>query len=279
MPDAHTHTDVEFNFVLRGEMRYFLGGAFESVEPARLVVFWAGRPHRLVQVAAGTEFLGATLPLAWFLSWRLPEAFTQALLRGALLKHPTNVACAVGAVTDFDDAALLSRWTRDLGPLPAEQAAEERQSREAQRVVLLEAEARLRRLAMTLRDVPVSTAAGAGAGGAESGGHVEQLARYLSEHYQEPVTVEQAARAAGLHPHYAMTLFKQGCGMSLWEYLVRLRVSHAQRLLLTTDWTVQRVAGECGFGSPGRFFVAFRRVCGCTPRAYRNCRSPGSVLY
>jgi transcriptional regulator GlxA family with amidase domain len=103
---------------------------------------------------------------------------------------------------------------------------------------------------------------------------VERIARFLSRHYRDPLSLEQIGRAVELHPNYAMRVFKQGCGMSIWEYLLRLRVSHAQRLLLTTDWTVLRVAVESGFGSPGRFHETFRRVCGQTPRQYRRGAAP-----
>jgi AraC family transcriptional regulator, melibiose operon regulatory protein len=78
----------------------------------------------------------------------------------------------------------------------------------------------------------------------------------------------------GLNPNYAMTVFREGCGLSLWEYVTRLRISHAQRLLLTTDWTMERVALDCGFGSSSRFFAAFRRICGMTPRQYRYPAEP-----
>jgi AraC-like DNA-binding protein len=99
---------------------------------------------------------------------------------------------------------------------------------------------------------------------------MERIAAIVGEGYREALTVGEIAEAAGLNANYAMTVFKDGCGLSLWEYVTRLRVSHAQRLLLTTDWTVERIALDCGFGSSSRFFAAFKRLCGCTPREYRR---------
>ncbi|MDQ3162918.1 MAG: helix-turn-helix domain-containing protein [Actinomycetota bacterium] len=51
--------------------------------------------------------------------------------------------------------------------------------------------------------------------------------------------------------------------------MLRLRVSHAQRLLLTSELPVEQVARESGFSSSTSFYRTFRRLCGCTPRAYR----------
>jgi hypothetical protein len=55
MPLAHTHTDIELNFLLGGGARYFLAGRFHELAPGRLAVFWAGMPHRLVQVLPDTS--------------------------------------------------------------------------------------------------------------------------------------------------------------------------------------------------------------------------------
>jgi AraC-like DNA-binding protein len=40
-------------------------------------------------------------------------------------------------------------------------------------------------------------------------------------------------------------------------------------MLVTSDAKVLKVAMEAGFGSLSRFNVAFRSLCGCSPREYR----------
>jgi AraC-like DNA-binding protein len=66
-----------------------------------------------------------------------------------------------------------------------------------------------------------------------------------------------------------MGLFKKAFGTTLIDYLTHHRVSHAQRLLATTNEKIVEVAFNSGFNSISRFNEAFRRACGCTPRAYR----------
>lgn len=261
MSRMHVHTDIELNLVLSGRGRYFLAGRFHEVTEAHLAVFWAGLPHRLVAVAPGTRYLCMTLPLAWFLGWNIDTVFTGRLLQGDLLQEVAEELAMV-------DQAVFSRWAVDLGTRRAD----------LRRVVLLEVEARLRRLALSAssaKDVQESVSSSRGKreimGEMSSRGRqMERMADFVARHFRDPLTVGEIAEAVRLNPQYAMTAFKDGCDMTLWEYLTRLRVSHAQRLLLTTDWTVQHIALECGFGSPGRFFAAFRRFCGCTPREYRH---------
>lgn len=51
----------------------------------------------------------------------------------------------------------------------------------------------------------------------ETGGlnRVEQMACYIAQHYTEPLTAEQISQSAGLHPNYAMALFKKALGIHL----------------------------------------------------------------
>jgi AraC-like DNA-binding protein len=67
-----------------------------------------------------------------------------------------------------------------------------------------------------------------------------------------------------------MSLFKKAFGTTLIDYLTHHRISHAQRLLATTDAKIVEIAFSSGFNSISRFNEAFRRACNCTPREYRR---------
>ena len=260
MPAPHVHTDVECNLVLRGSMRNFLSGAYHDTRAGGVAVFWGGVPHWLVDAPPQTRVIWLTIPLTWLIQWELDGPFLQRLLRGEMLGRPA------GSDSGLDEL-LFARWVSDMG---GDRTG--RGNAAARKTVMLEVEAWFRRLATSAGRGGAGTSrerVGTDAGPDAPGGHVERLAAYMGEHYREDVSVNQIAASAGLHPNYAMQLFKRGCGMTLWEYLTRLRVSHAQRLLLTGREKVSRIALESGFGSPGRFYEAFARVCGCTPRQYR----------
>jgi AraC-like DNA-binding protein len=98
----------------------------------------------------------------------------------------------------------------------------------------------------------------------------DQLACYIARFYAEPLTAERIAKAVGLHPNYAMNIFRKAFGTTMVDFLLQHRLSHAQHLLLTTDASVIEVAGSAGFQSLSRFNEAFKRACGCAPRDYRK---------
>jgi AraC family transcriptional regulator, melibiose operon regulatory protein len=256
MGGSHTHSDIELNFVSHGAMEYFLAGKFQRIEANSWGAFWAGAPHELVRLEPQTRCIWVVLPLSWLAQWRLPESFTEALLGGAMLTS----SC------DETPSQFFMRWADEF--ITADAFGRE--------TIALEVQAMLRRLAVAHRNVaPQKSSHKSSTHNVEAGAarHLEAMARYISQHYRDELSAQTIASAVNLHPKYAMQVFKSGCGMSLWEYVLRLRVSHAQRMLLAGDLTVERIAMESGFGSTSRFYEAFTKYTGHTPRAFRKMHS------
>jgi transcriptional regulator GlxA family with amidase domain len=100
---------------------------------------------------------------------------------------------------------------------------------------------------------------------------MEAITRHINGCYLENVTIGEIADAVGLNHRYLMRLFQAHSAMSVWEYVVRLRVSHAQRLLITTNQKITDIALESGFGSVAPFYAAFEKFGGGkTPTAFRQ---------
>ena len=253
-PDRHN--EVELNFLGSGWLTYLLGGRKVRVEANRLNAFWAAIPHQIIDYGDETEYFVATIPLPWFLQCQLPDNLVQPLLQGRMLSEPA----ADSAILDQE---LFARWEHDL----------HRPHSELKRAVLLEMEARLRRLAITVPLARRAWTKGSARHAALSEGglnKVEQMACLIAQRYTERLTVDDIGRSVKLHPNYAMSLFQKTFGTTFIEYLTQHRVSHAQRLLATTDMKIVDVAFSSGFSSISRFNDAFRRACKCSPRQYRQ---------
>jgi AraC-like DNA-binding protein len=253
MPRADRHNEVEMNYLSSGSLTYLLGGTRITVEAGRLTLFWAAIPHQILQWETTKPYYVTTLPLAWFLSCGFPEHFAHPILDGQIVCDPESLA---------GDKARFSQWVTDLhsGNVINE------------RVAQLEIQARLLRLALALPVRP-SDAAHPVLPGLQPGSQLsraDQLACYIARHYHEPLTARQIASAAGLHPNYAMTLFRKAFGTTITDFLTKHRISHAQRLLVTTADPIIEIAADSGFQSLSRFNEAFKLACGCPPRNFRN---------
>ena len=246
MQDTPAHGDLELNFVYSGGLRYFMGGRFVEVGPGAMSVFWGALPHQIVEAEAKTEFMYARVPLVTLLRWDLNNAFLRKVLAGEVVVDQQSPSW---------DADLTRRWISDVsGAEPS-----------ALRTCELEVEARLRRLSARRQQ---KTAPRSPEHKARR--QVEAITAFLSENHREDISTSDIGHAVSLHPNYAMTLFRRECGMSIWQYLIRLRLSHAQLMLLTTEKTVLAIALESGFGSLARFYAAFTRECGISPGEFRK---------
>lgn len=256
MKRADRHNEIELNLLKRGSLTYLLGGNTVTIPAGRLAVFWAAIPHQIIAAKDKAEYYVATIPLAWFLQCQFPAHFVDAILHARVVLDPEPQLRG-------GDLEMFARWVHDLEkPNPARR-----------RVAFLEIEARLLRFALAVP--PAGSRQRSRKSGPvmiETGGlnRVEQMALYIAQHYHEPLTAEQISQAAGLHPNYAMALFKKALGLTLIDCVTQHRVSHAQRLLATADTKIIQVALNSGFNSLSRFNEAFKKSCGCSPRQYRE---------
>jgi transcriptional regulator GlxA family with amidase domain len=74
---------------------------------------------------------------------------------------------------------------------------------------------------------------------------------WLQEHLGEPVTVEQLAARSAMSPRTFARRFVASTGTTPYQWLLRERVLFAQRLLETSDLSIDAVAAKSGFGSAG----------------------------
>jgi AraC-like DNA-binding protein len=244
MERPHRHSEIELNLVEKGALVYRFGGMQYTFKADELAVFWGAVPHQLVEVQAEAHFTCVTLPLGWCLQLELPPAFIRRLMDGHPLLDPQP--------DGMFDQALFRRWSADFG----------RQPEEFRPIILLELEARLRRMALDWQPQAERYQ--------PPGSKSELMAQFIARHYDEPLTIAQIARAAHLHPNYAMSLFRRDYHMTLMEYLAQHRIANAQRLLAMTDHKLIDIALECGFQSYSRFYEVFVEVCGRSPAAYRR---------
>lgn len=87
---------------------------------------------------------------------------------------------------------------------------------------------------------------------------------------QEPVSNAELARAAGMSARAFERAFVQEYGLSPQQYLKRLRLQNACRLLVETRESIAAIAQHCGFADQSHLTREFRRITGTTPGTYRS---------
>lgn len=100
--------------------------------------------------------------------------------------------------------------------------------------------------------------------------YVEQCKQYISRHYREGYTLKALSEYLGLNESYLSHLFVQSTGLSMKEYLNRVRTECAENLLKYSDSSLVEISNYVGFSSQSYFGSVFKRIVGMTPRQYRN---------
>lgn len=96
-----------------------------------------------------------------------------------------------------------------------------------------------------------------------------KVIEHLHENFSQALTSEQLAEMAGLSVSHFERRFRHAFGTSPRQYLVRVRVEHAAKLLRETDTTVSSIALACGFYDHAHLSRSFRRLMNCTPTQHR----------
>ncbi|MCL6591493.1 MAG: PocR ligand-binding domain-containing protein [Firmicutes bacterium] len=97
-----------------------------------------------------------------------------------------------------------------------------------------------------------------------------EATRYIRENYDRPLTLESVAQKVYVSPFYLSHLFKAELGLTFVEYLTRVRVEEAKRLLAATNLSVLGVAEKVGYEDASYFSKVFRKMTGMTPNQYRR---------
>lgn len=253
MTHNHWHSHIEINYLPHNAMCYLSSGRSIEIAARQIVLFWATIPHQVTATEDQGDIICIYLPLQEFMRWPLPIRLSHAVMHGSFL---------LGVTEDAADPTVFDRWWQDS------------QSNDwhVRRLAVDEIQLRIRRLALTgwkLDHLQPPTAQ-SGIKSSRNIAHVEIMTHYIAQHYIEPISIETLAHQVGLHPNYAMTVFKQVVGMSISAYITRHRLSHAQTMLIHTDKPILSIVMECGFGSLSRFYEVFRKHLGLTPRQYRQ---------
>lgn len=102
----------------------------------------------------------------------------------------------------------------------------------------------------------------------------EQIKTYVSEHLNEPVTLNDIAKAVGYSKFHTSRVFKEETGLSLFEYIRRERLTASAFALRSGREKVLDVALNFMFDSHEGFTRAFAKGFGITPKKFAAYPSP-----
>ena len=107
-------------------------------------------------------------------------------------------------------------------------------------------------------------------GVAQTDDRMQIVQQYLRAHLSASISVNELARLAGLSTSHFSAVFKQTVGVSVIEYVKRLRSARARELLITSNASVAEIGEAVGYADAFYFSRQFRAVNGVSPTAFRS---------
>lgn len=98
---------------------------------------------------------------------------------------------------------------------------------------------------------------------------IEKARWFIENNLRNNISLTDVAESVYLNPSYLSRLFKQELGENVINYINRIRVEKAQKLLVSTNMKIIDIAKETGFSSSGYFSAVFRRYTGMNPMDYK----------
>ena len=99
---------------------------------------------------------------------------------------------------------------------------------------------------------------------------ISSICDYVDEHYMEQITLTRICHEKYFSVPYISKKFKKERGVSFEQYLQQIRVQHACRLLLETDFTVETISSYVNYTDTASFRRAFKRITGKSPSEFRK---------
>lgn len=99
---------------------------------------------------------------------------------------------------------------------------------------------------------------------------MKQVRRYLDEHVGQIVTIQELTELIYRSPDYLIKHFKKEIGMTPYQYLMKKKMTVAERLLRDTMLPVKEVAERLGYEDAHYFSGLFKKEKGVSPRQFRK---------
>ncbi|WP_017260010.1 AraC family transcriptional regulator [Pedobacter arcticus] len=254
----HYHPELELHHVKKGKGVKFIGDNISNFSDGELILIGENLPHtwrcednyflpesKLRVEACVMHFLPNCLGQDFI---NLPEAHQISRLyekakKGLIIKGDTKKKI-VSLMEKAGDAVNLERLTILLSILSTLANSEE-------------------------YDFITSTSAYFAPNNLDTD-RINKICAYTLTNYKNEITISEISALSNLSVTSFCRYFKKMTKKTYYDFLTEIRISHACRILIESEMTVEVICMECGFNNPSNFYRHFKNITGHTPVEYKK---------
>ena len=99
---------------------------------------------------------------------------------------------------------------------------------------------------------------------------IKQIHEHLMKNFHEEVILDDIAELVHMAPGSICRLFKTETGLTIFEYLNKMKIDLSIQLLLHTNLNIVQISFDCGFNNLSHFNKQFKKFTGKTPTGFRE---------
>ncbi len=111
--------------------------------------------------------------------------------------------------------------------------------------------------------------------------NLDTIKKMILEEISEKIMIEDMAAEIGMSKFHFLREFKKTTGETPYQFVLKVRLSEAERLLIESNSKISDIAYELGFNDQSHFTNAFRKAKGISPQSFRKSKilhTPGNRL-
>jgi AraC-like DNA-binding protein len=254
----HYHYKLELTFVTEGKGQRIVGDSIEDFGPGDLIFIGVKMPH--VWIADRNEFGSETA--------RSLESvylqFGQDILPEEILRLPELVYVEKALKLSERGVRVTGDTLNEVSRLMLELPYENSFTRMIYFYQIMNA------IGKSTSNVLLASEEYLERRFRSTNARITKIHEYLMSHYQDEINLEQIADLVHMAPGSLCRFFKSQIGITIFDYLNKIKVDYACSLLLNKDLSIANIAYDCGFNNISHFNKQFKKLIGNTPTQYRK---------
>jgi AraC-like DNA-binding protein len=253
----HYHNNYELSFITEGVGKRIVGDSIEEFHPGDLIFIGRNLPHVWIADKESFQLSNRTLESVFL-------QFTKDIFGNQLIALPEFTYVAKALSQSERGVKIPDDVTNEISELLLQMPYLKPFERMIHFFRIMDIIGHCKNLIPLASEEYIRTRFTPG------NKRLAQIHNYLMTHYKEDMDLRQIALAVNMAEVSLCRFFKANTGMTLFEYLNKIKVDFACKMLMDKDMSIIEICLDSGFNNLSHFNKQFKKITGLPPSEYRK---------